>query len=384
MKKIIMLLLVLMIVLTSCGTNNEKKEDSADNSKEIIIGGLAPLTGPVSSYGIAASNGAKMAFEEINSNGGVLGKKIKFLLEDEKGDATEAVNAYNKLIEEGAIAILGDITSKPTLAIAEIAKEDGTPVISPTATMLNITEGRESVFRVCFTDPYQAEILAKYAKENLKAKSVALLTNNSQDYSKGISEAFKKKSKELGMTVLIDEGYAEGDIDFKAQLTNIASKNADVLLIPDYYQSVALIASQAKEVGLKSILLGGDGWDGVIEQLDKSALNVVEGAIFANHYSYNDPNEKIKNFVEGFKKNFNSNPASFAALGYDGAYIIKEAIEKAGSTDKKEIVKALKEIEFDGVTGKLKFDSNNNPVKTVTITKIENGDYKLETVIGLD
>lgn len=348
----------------------------------IKIGGLGPLTGPVAIYGVTATNGTKLAFEEINKNNGILGKQVEFILLDEKGDPTEAVTAYNKLVDEEVVALIGDITSKPTLAVAEIAAEDKMPMITPTGTQFNITEAGPNVFRVCFTDPYQGVILAKLAKEKLNAKTVAVLVNNSNDYSDGVAKAFVQEAEKLGLKVVAKEGYGDGDKDFRPQLTKISSQNPDVLLVPDYYEQAALISTQAREIGLKSKFIGPDGWDGVAKALDKSSYGAIEGSYFTNHYSLEDQNPKVQNFLKAYREKFNEDPSAFSALSYDAAYLLKEAIEKAGTTDNEAVIKALKESNFNGVTGQLKFDDKNNPIKAVTILKIEDGTYKFDSVIN--
>lgn len=379
MKKFTLMLLGLSFLITACG--GEKEAKTAKESNTIKIGATAPLTGPVAIYGVTATNGSKLAMEEINKNGGILGKQVEFLVLDSKGDATEAITAYNRLVDEGIVAFIGDAPSKPTLAIAEVAAQDKMPMITPTGTQFNITEAGPNIFRVCFTDPYQGVILANLAKKNLGAKTVAILVNNSSDYSDGVTKAFLEEANKLGLKIVAKEGYAEGDKDFRAQLTKVASANPDVLVIPDYYEQAALISTQAREVGVKSTLIGPDGWDGVAKALDPSSYKAIENSYFTNHYSLEDKNEKVQNFVKAYKAKYNEEPSSFAALSYDAAYIMKDAIEKAGSTDKEAIVKAMKGIEFDGVTGHLKFDDKNNPVKAVTVLKIVNGNYTFDSVI---
>lgn len=376
MKKNTITLLGLSLLMVACGGKQEAKE-----AEVIKIGGLGPLTGPVAVYGVSATNGAKLAFEEINKAGGVLGKKIEFVLLDEKGDSTEAVTAYNRLIDEGIVALVGDITSKPTLAVAEIAAQDNMPMVTPTGTQFNITEAGPNVFRVCFTDPYQGVILANLAKNNLNAKTAAIMVNTSSDYSDGIAQSFAEEAKKVGLKIVAQEGYAEGDKDFRAQLTKIAATNPDVLLVPEYYEQTALITTQAREVGIKAKFIGPDGWDGVAKALDASAYPAIENSYFTNHYSLEDTNEKIQNFASAYRAKYNEDPSAFSALSYDAAYLVKEAIEKAGNTDKDAIVKAMKEIDFTGVTGHLNFDEKNNPVKAVTILRIENGNYRFDSVI---
>lgn len=380
MKKFTLMLLGLSILITACG-EKEAGNKVGESAETIKIGGLGPLTGPLAIYGVTATNGSKLAFEEINKNGGILGKQVEFVLFDEKGDSTEAVTAYNRLVDEGIVALVGDITSKPSLAVAEIAAQDNMPMITPTGTQFNITEAGPNVFRVCFTDPYQGVILANLAKNNLKANTVAIMVNNSSDYSDGVAEAFIKEAERLGLKVVAKEGYAEGDKDFRAQLTKVAATNPDVLLVPDYYEQVALITTQAREVGVKSTFIGPDGWDGVAKALDSSAYGAVENSYFTNHYSVEDTNEKVQNFIESYREKYKDEPSAFSALSYDAAYLMKAAIEKAGSTDKDAIIKAIKESDFAGVTGRLRFDEKNNPIKAVTVLKIVNGNYTFDSVI---
>lgn len=382
MKKFFTTLLGLSMLLVACGEQKTEKKAAAAEAETLKIGAVAPLTGPVAIYGITATNGSKLAIEEINANGGILGKQIEYNLLDGKGDTTEAVNAYNKLVDWGMVALIGDITSKPSVAIAELAAQDGVPMITPTGTQLNITEAGSNIFRVCFTDPYQGEVMAKFAKENLNANTVAVMVNNSSDYSDGVANSFAKEAERLGLQVVAREGYSDGDKDFRAQLTKIVSLNPDVLFVPDYYEQDSLIAIQAREVGITSTILGPDGWDGVVKTVDKSSYSAIEGVYFANHYSVKDEAEKVQNFINNYKAKFNDEPSAFSALAYDAVYIVKEAIEKAGTTDKEALAKAIKEADFNGVTGHLTFDDKNNPVKGVTIIKIVDGDYTFDSVVS--
>ena len=381
-KKLVTTLLGASLLLAACGGEKAAEKPAAAEAETIKIGALGPLTGSVAIYGISATNGLKLAVDEINANGGKLGKQIELNLLDEKGDSTEAVNAYNKLVDWGMVALIGDITSKPSVAVAEVAAQDGIPMITPTGTQLNITEAGSNIFRVCFTDPYQGEVLAKYTKDKLGAKTVAIISNNSSDYSDGVANAFAKEAEAQGIQVVAREGYSDGDKDFKAQLTKIAQQNPDVLFVPDYYEQDGLIAIQAREVGLKSVIVGSDGWDGVVKTIDPSSYAAIENVFFANHYSTKDSNEKVQNFIKNYKEKYNDEPSAFSALSYDAAYILKAAIEKAGTTDKEAVAKAIKEIEFDGITGHLTFDEKNNPIKGITIIKIVNGDYTFDSVIS--
>lgn len=375
MKKIIAMLTGATMMM-SCGANQSQEESST-----IKVGGMGPLTGSAAMYGITVDKGAKLAFEEINANGGVLGKKFEYISLDEKADPIEAVNAYNKLTDEGVVAILGSVTSKPTLAVAELAAQDGIPMITPTGTQINITDAGPNIFRVCFTDPYQGSTLAKFSKDELGAKTAAIMVNTSSDYSDGIANAFIKQAEKEGIKVVANEGYSDGDKDFKAQLTKINSENPDILVVPEYYELSALIATQAREIGMKSTFVGPDGWDGIIGTLDSSSYSVVDNSYFTNHYSTEDNNEKVQSFLKKYREKYNEEPTAFSALAYDTVYVLKNAIDKAGTTDKTELTKAIKASDMDGVTGHLTFDENNNPIKAVTIIKVQDGKYIFDSVV---
>ena len=376
MRKINMFVVGAMMLIGGCGKSGEVAKPET-----IKIGGMAPLTGALAIYGVTTTNGAELAVKEINENGGVLGKKIEYVMLDTKGDSTEAVMAYNKLVDEKVAGIIGEVTSKPTLAVAEVAVQDNMPLITPTGTQVDITEVGPNIFRVCFTNPYQGKVLAITSKERLGANTVAVMLNNSSDYSDGIAKAFIEESEKLGMKVMGVEGYADGDKDFRPQLTKLAAMNPDVILIPEYYEQAALIATQAREVGVKSIFVGSDGWDGIAKTLDQSAYAAIENSHFTNHFSMEDQSEKIQNFLKDYREAYKEDPSAFSALGYDAVYMMKSAIEKAGSTDKQKIVDALKRIEYDGVTGYLTFDDHNNPIKAVTVLKIENGKYVFDSKV---
>ena len=376
MRKINMFVVGAMMLIGGCGKSGEVAKPET-----IKIGGMAPLTGALAIYGVTTTNGAELAVKEINENGGVLGKKIEYVMLDTKGDSTEAVMAYNKLVDEKVAGIIGEVTSKPTLAVAEVAVQDNMPLITPTGTQVDITEVGPNIFRVCFTNPYQGKVLAITSKERLGADTVAVMLNNSSDYSDGIAKAFIEESEKLGMKVMGVEGYADGDKDFRPQLTKLAAMNPDAILIPEYYEQAALIATQAREVGVKSIFVGSDGWDGIAKTLDKSSYAAIENSYFTNHFSMEDQSEKIQNFLKDYREAYKEDPSAFSALGYDAIYMMKSAIEKAGSTDKQKIVDALKGIEYDGVTGYLTFDDHNNPIKAVTVLKIENGKYVFDSKV---
>ncbi len=383
-KRFLAMVLAAAMMLTAmvgCGNGNTQDGGNANNAgatgDTIKIGGLAPLTGDVSVYGVAVDNGVKMAVEEINADGGVLGKQIEYIVYDEKGDATEAVNAYNKLVQsDNVVAIVGDVTSKPTLAVAQQAAKDKIPLITASGTAENITQAGENIFRACFIDPFQGELMASYASKKLEKKTAAIIYNISDDYSKGLYEAFEAAAGDLGIEVVQVEGYGKGTVDFKAQLTNIKSKNPDVIFLPVYYQDVALIAVQAKELGIEAQFLGSDGWDGVIGQVDESNMDAVNGAYFCSQYSAQSDDPNLQAFLSKYKETYGMDASQFAVLGYDAMKMLAQAISEAGSTDSAAITSAMAAIDFTGLTGHMTFDENRNPVKSAAITQIDNGEYK--------
>lgn len=383
-KRFLAMVLAAAMMLTAmvgCGNGNTQDGGNANNAgatgDTIKIGGLAPLTGDVSVYGVAVDNGVKMAVEEINADGGVLGKQIEYIVYDEKGDATEAVNAYNKLVQsDNVVAIVGDVTSKPTLAVAQQAAKDKIPLITASGTAENITQAGENIFRACFIDPFQGELMASYASKKLEKKTAAIIYNISDDYSKGLYEAFEAAAGDLGIEVVQVEGYGKGTVDFKAQLTNIKRKNPDVIFLPVYYQDVALIAVQAKELGIEAQFLGADGWDGVIGQVDESNMDAVNGAYFCSQYSAQSDDPNLQAFLSKYKETYGMDASQFAVLGYDAMKMLAQAISEAGSTDSAAITSAMAAIDFTGLTGHMTFDENRNPVKSAAITQIDNGEYK--------
>lgn len=380
MKKVLSLGLALVLggsLLVGCGDNGGKTSEEENNSDAITLGATVPETGEVAVYGKAALNGYKLAVKEYNENGGILDKEIKLISYDNKGDGNEAVNAYNKLVDSDKVdAIIGGVISTNSQAIAPLAAKDGVPMITPTSTAdQGITSVGDNIFRSCFTDSYQGKKLSDFAIEDLKAKTAAILYNTGLDYSDGLAKEFEKTFKADGGEVIATEGYTDQDKDFKSILTKLKGKNVDVLLIPDYYEKIALITKQAREVGIESAFLGGDGWDGVIGKIDNS---IIEKSYFSNHYATDDESPVVQNFIKSYEEEYNEKPNAFAALGYDAVTTMLEAMKEAGTTDKDKVVDAIKGIELDLVAGKTKFDANGDPIKEVTIIRIENGENKLE------
>ncbi len=384
-KKVLCLVLAcfMLFSLVACGSSKDASGE-VESGDTIRIGQIGPQTGEVAVYGQQTLSGVELAIEEINAAGGVLGKQLELISEDDKGDPTEAVTIYNKLMGENVSAIIGAVTSKPTDAVASNSVDAGIPIITPTGTMASITEGKENVFRTCYIDPYQGQVLATFAANNLEAKTAAVMRNNSDDYSNGVADAFIEKAKELGIEIVADEGYGAGDVDFNAQLTNIAQGNPDVLLVPEYYEKDILIAKQARELGLEAKILGPDGWDGVLGVVDEDSKSALNDVYFANHYSLDDESEVVQSFVKAYREKYDSDPSAFAALSYDTVYLLKGAWEKAESTDFAATIEALKALEQVGVTGNLKFGENNNPIKASSIISITDGEYKFFESVQVD
>jgi branched-chain amino acid transport system substrate-binding protein len=376
MKKRFLAAALAAVMLAASATGCAQNSGAATGST-IKIGGLAPLTGSVSVYGIAANNGIKLAVDAANKAGGVLGKKIEYIAYDEKGDATEAVNAYNKLVQsDKVVALVGDVTSKPTIAVAQKAVKDGLPMITATGTSADITKAGSNIFRACFIDPFQGQLMADYAAKKLNAKTAAIIYDNGDDYSTGVADAFEAEAKAAGLTITDKAGYQTGSVDFKSQLTKIKAGNPDVIMVPVYYSDVALIAVQAKEVGITSALLGADGWDGTLEKIDKSNLDAVKNSFFCSQYSAESTDPKLQQFLKDYKAAYNIDANMFAVLGYDAMGMMISAISKAGSTDSDKITAAMKALNYAGLTGNTTFDENRNPVREAVITTIADGKYK--------
>ncbi|SFD48629.1 ABC transporter substrate-binding protein [Clostridium uliginosum] len=380
-KKLLSGLLASVMAITflaGCGANGGK----ADNSV-IKIGAIGPLSGAASTYGISAKEGATLLETEINDAGGINGKQIKFIFEDDQAEPNSALQAFNKLVDDEKVcAILGPVTSGATLAVAPNSTSKSIPMITPTATEPTVTKvGGEYMFRGCFVDSFQGDVLAKYSSETLGKKTAAVLYNAGSDYSKGIADSFKAKFEAAGGQVGEFLTYNnEKETDFKAQLTKIKSLNPDVLILPDYYNVVALIAKQARGMGIQSQFLGGDGWES--EDLVKIGGDAINGALYINHYYSADKDEAVKNFVESYKKTYNKEPDSFAALSYDTAKILVKSIEKAGSTDGAAIKDALSKMEMNSVTGNIKFNNERTAIKSAAIIKVDGENKILATKVN--
>ena len=393
MKKMLALLLGLTLAVTACGnsttgtkTESENKTETAADTKTensqggtVKIGMLAPLSGAIAEYGIASSNGTKLAFDVLNGKNYLEGQAIEPVIYDTEADQTKAVNLFNKLVSNDKIvALVGPVISSTSLAVAPVAQEENIPMITPTGTHLDITPDYPNVFRACFIDPYQGVLAGQFAVENLGVKKVAIVYNVGSDYSVGLAEEFKKVVEAAGLTVVNNEGYSEDDKDFSALAAKIKASEPELVFVPDYYNKVGILVGQLKTAGVKATFLGGDGWDGVLANYAKEA----EGCYYLTHFSTADTSEAAVAFVKAYREKYNAEPSSFAALGYDAGQVIAEAIKKAGSTEPEAIVKAMNEMEFEGITGVLRFDENGNPKnKDVTVIKVVDGKPVVETKI---
>ena len=343
----------------------------------VKVGILAPTSGAVSSYGQAAKNGAELAIKHANESK-MFDKEIVSVHMDEKGKAEEAVTAFDRLVNEQKIDVLiGDVTSGPSIDVAKEAASVGIPMMTPTGTAAAITEGKDNVFRACFLDATQAKAMADYAANELSAQKVAVLYDITDDYSLGVAESFKAEAEANGLEVVAFESFQSTDTDFKSQLSKIAAADPDALYVPSYYNTNALIAIQAKEVGLDAQLLGADGWDGVLSALDENNKSAVEGVVFTNHFTATDPDAKVQDFVTRYREAYGSDPSSFAALGYDAGMMLFQAIEAAGTTDSAAVNEALANLQYEGVTGAIHYEGSGDPVKDVKFVTVKDGAYAL-------
>lgn len=378
MKKLMCVLLaaVLAFSMAGCGAG------ASFGSDTVNVGMIGPLTGDNAIYGTAVRNGAELAVSEINAAGGVNGKQIAFVPMDDKGDAIEATNAYNKLSADGMQVLVGAVTSQPTLAVAELAANENLPVITPSATMASITEGRSNVFRTCYTDPFQGEVLAKFLSARDDMKRVAVVYNSSSDYSTGVAQAFREKCAELGIEIVADEAYAEADNDVNSQLTTILAANPDAIVVPDYYKKVALIADQARSKGYDKPLVGPDGFDGILGVVAEDNMAITNNMFFANHYFSGSDDEKVVNFIKNYQAKYNETPNSFAASAYDAVYLLKAALENnGGDASHDAFVKAIAATTYPGVTGEISYKGNGDPIKSVYVIEIKDGVYTLCDVV---
>lgn len=377
-KRMLSILLSLVLIaslftFTACGSDS----GSSSDGDTIKIGAFGPYSGDTAMYGEATKNGIELAIDQINNDGGVNGKKIELVSYDTKGDTTEAVSAYNRLVnEDNVVAIIGGVLSGESLAVKDAAKEDNIPILAPTATADEITLDAPNSFRICFLDEYQGNAAARFAKNDLNTTNAAMIVKKGDAYSEGLGKAFSETYTSEGGTIVDTEYYSKDDKDYSAQLTKIKDAGVEVVYIPDYYNTVGPILQKAKEMGITAKFVGGDGWDSV----QKDYADAAQGDYFANHYAADNQAEVVQSFLSAYKQAYNDTPNSFAALGYDAANTMAEAIKNANSTDAQAIIDALNKVQVNGVTGSFTFDENGNPKgKEISIIQIDNGNLKYVT-----
>jgi len=375
-KTAALLTLTSLVVLAGC--------QGGGSGDEILIGHFGSMTGSEATFGTSTDHGIKMAVEELNASGGLLGKKVRLITYDDKGDAREAGTAVTRLVtKDGVAAVIGEVASGLSLAGAPICQEGSVPMVSPSSTNPKVTKIGDMIFRVCFIDPFQGTVCAKFAREHegLKANKAAILTDQASPYSVGLQEEFEKAFVAMGGTIVTKQTYQAGDQDFSAQLTSIRGSEPDIVFVPGYYTDAGNIALQARKLGLTVPLLGGDGWDSV--KLGEIAGDAINGCFYSNHYSQDDPAPRVQDFIKKYTEKHQQTPDALAALGYDTARVVFEAIQRAGSTDGPALAAELaKTKDFDGVTGKISIDADRNAIKPAVILEMQGGKPKFVTTIA--
>ena len=360
----------------------------SSSSKEIKIGLLNEMTGGNATIGTAAANGAKLAIKEINANGGLLGKQIKAVVADNKSEPSEAANAMTKLLtQDSVVAVTGTFSSSNAIAAASVAEANKSPYLVAGATNPKVTVDEKTktvkkyIYRVCFIDPFQGTVAANFAAKDLKVKKAAMLVDNSSDYSKGLAEFFEAALKKEGGEIVANEAYLQKDTDFKATLTKIKSKGAEVLYVPGYYEEVGKIVKQAREMGITVPIIGADGWDSpkLVEIASVSALN---NTYFTNHYSVEDTSPKAQAFVDSYTKEYGQKPEALAVLGYDAVYVLADAIKRANSTDSAKIIEALADTkDFPDISGVTTINKTHDADKNAVVIEMKDGKQVFKTSI---
>ena len=368
---------LLSSVFAGCGS-----KESGDTIK---VGANFELTGNVANYGNATLEGLQLAIDEANEAGGINGKKIELVSVDDKSEAAESINAATKLISDDDVkVIVGPATTGLVLAETQTATDAKVPIIAPCATSPEATvengKVKPYVFRSCFIDPQQGEVMATFAAKELKAKTAVIYVDNSSDYSKNLAKVFKEKFEAAGGKVVMEEAFLQKDQDFKATLTKLKTANADVMFVPAYYEEVGKIVKQAREMGINSAILGTDGWDDT-KVVDIAGADALNNTFFSTHYSEKDA--EVQGFIEAYKKKYNHAPNVFAALGYDAGKMLVDALKRAGSNDTEKIREALEATKDLKVgTGTISMDKNHNPIKTAVILEMKNGEKELKAKIA--
>jgi branched-chain amino acid transport system substrate-binding protein len=350
---------------------------------KIVIGEFASLTGKEAAFGQSSHKGTELAVEELNKAGGVLGKKIEHLVEDNRSQAGESATIVKKFISrDKVVAVLGEVASGRSLEAAPICQQAGVPMVSPSSTNPKVTEAGDFVFRVCFTDPFQGKLMADFAAKTLKVRKVAILSDVASAYSVGLAQFFRQGFGATGGQLVLDQKFSGGDKDFKAQLTAIKAAGAEAIFVPGYYNEAGLIVAQARQLGINVPLFGGDGWEAP-ELIQIAGGQALENTFYSTHYSPESTDPKVQAFVKAFQAKFNGEvPDAMAALGYDSAMVLADAIKRAGSTEGAKVRDALAATkDFPCVTGKTTLDAKRDASKSAVIITVKEGKFKyLQTV----
>jgi branched-chain amino acid transport system substrate-binding protein len=355
-------------------------------AETIKVGLIAPLTGNIATFGQSVDKAARMAVDEINEKGGVLGAKIELIVEDNQGKPDESANIARKFIEQNKVlAIIGPVISSNVLAVAPIAQQSKVPLITPTGTNPRITQVGNYIFRACFIDDFQGTVMARFARSGLpkRANTAAILYEKTSDYSIGLSKYFKESFQSLGGKIVAEESFSSGDQDFSAQLTKIKGKNPDVLYVPSYYDTAGLIIKQARELGIMIPILGGDGFDSP-QLAELAGKENLKDCYFSGHFFSGSSAPEVKRFVANYKKRYNAVPDMLGALGYDAVYMLADAIKRAGKIDRDAIRDALAATKgLKLVTGTITLDENRNPIKSAVIVGFDsNGNQVYKTTVS--
>jgi len=376
---LILTCVVLPAIAVSCARQQEPG-DTRDRST-IKIGYFGDLSGPTFNFGQSAKNGVLMAAEEVNQAGGINGSKIDIVIEDDEGSPELAATVVNKLTrQDKVIALIAGGASGSSLAAGPNAQSAKVPMISPSSTNPAVTQIGDYIFRACFADPFQGEVMAKFSHNSLQAKTAAIMLDFNSPYSRDLTEFFELSFTKLGGRVISKQSYSQGDSDFKGQLSSISSAKPDVIYLPGYYGDIAVIAKQARQLGITQPLLGGDGWDA--PELWQLAGDSINGSYISNHYSADDPTPAIQTFVHDYKLHYgNLTPDAHAALAYDAMRFLAEAIQRGGIEGKKLRDALAQTRNFSGVTGIISMDSERNAVKPAVILKLQDGNYIYQETI---
>lgn len=334
---------------------------------EILIGEYSSLTGTTATFGLSTHHGLLLAVEDINNAGGVLGKPIRLITEDDQSKPEEAATAVTKLITRDKVkAIIGEVASSRSLAAAPICQANGIPMVSNASTNPEVTKKGDYIFRVCYIDPFQGEVMAKFAYNSLNLRKVAILKDIKNDYSVGLAQFFDEAFRKMGGEIVAIQAYSEGDTDFRAQLTSLKAANPEAVISPGYYTEGALIIKQARELNMNMPFIGGDGWDSIkLLEIGGSSLT---NTYFTTAYTADSPDTLVQKFVKRYQEIYNEIPDAMAALGYDAGLILFDAIKRAGSTEGSKIRDALAATaNFNGVTGLITIDNERNARKPAVV-----------------